>query len=78
MRKYQPIWEQLKLHSTVSLSATPALHKRIIKAVIKEKLKDLGYKLICAESGTIKKLAYTTNGKLITFNLEIDRSIRNL
>lgn len=78
MRKYQPIWDQLKLHGTVSLSATPSLHKRIIKAVIKEKLKDLGYKLLCAESGSIKKLAYETDGKLITFKLEIDKSIRNL
>ena len=78
MRKYQPIWEQLKLHGTVSLSANPSLHKRIIKAVTKEKLNDLGYKLMCAETSTTKKLLHKTDGKLITFILELDKSIRNL
>ena len=78
MRKYQPIWEQLKLYGTTSLSANPAMHKRIIKAVMKEKLKDLGWKILCAESGNIYKLAYKSEGKLVTFNLNVDKTIRNL
>ena len=51
-RHYNPIWRQLKalsrdLASTkgISVSAPRPLHKRIIKAVKKEKWLDLGYKL---------------------------------
>lgn len=78
MRKYQPIWEQIKETHTASLSANPIVHKRIIKAVTKEKLNDLGWKLMCKELGNTYRLLHTSEGALITFKLEIDKSIRNL
>jgi len=51
MRKYQPIWEHLKEHKSISLAADSSLHDRIIMAVYKEKNKDVGWKLLVSESG---------------------------
>lgn len=46
MRKYYPIWKQLKETGKCAISAHKALHKRIIKAVINEKDRDTGYKIL--------------------------------
>lgn len=69
MRKYQPIWEQVKLHSTASLAANPAMHARIIKAVRKEKYMDVGWKLLLSEQCKKYELKEKVEGKLITFYL---------
>lgn len=45
MRKYQSIWHKIKLDGTCTVSAQPALHKRIKKAVCKEKYNDTAYKI---------------------------------
>ena len=80
MRKYQPIWERLKQEpiAPVSLAAPLELHARIIKAVTKEKFKDLGWKLLCQERGSLYRLSYEVQGKSITFILVADKSFRNL
>ena len=70
MRKHQPIWDRLKRDLTASLSASPAMHKRIIKAVIKEKNRDLGWKLLTSEESKHYRLRYQINGALITFHLD--------
>ena len=49
LRQYQPIWEQIKSTGMCEISAHKAHHRRIIKAVTKEKYMDLGYKLECTE-----------------------------
>ena len=49
MRQYQPIWEQIKKARTATLIAPIVAHKKIIKAVCKEKYQDMGWKLLCAE-----------------------------
>lgn len=45
MRKYQIIWNQIKNTGECTIAANPALHKRLKKAVTKEKYNDTAYKL---------------------------------
>ena len=72
MRKYQPIWEAVKNSDkhTVSLAAPISTHRRIIKAVRKEKCNDAGWQLLLSEEGKKYKLKEKVEGKLITFYLE--------
>lgn len=69
MRVYQPIWEALKTNKTVTIQANPSSHPRIIKAVTKEKDKDVGYKLMVSETYQRAVLRAKINGAQITFNL---------
>ena len=48
-RKYEPIWEAIKRDGWCEISAHPAYHRRILKAIRKEKTQDLLYKLECLE-----------------------------
>lgn len=72
LRTYEPIWIAVKNNPNreASLAADPALHARIIKAVIKEKYMDKGWGLIMLELGKKYKLHYTKRGKVLTFRLE--------
>ena len=45
-RKYQPLWERIKITGTAKVVASPNIHTRIMKAVQKEKLNDINYKLV--------------------------------
>jgi hypothetical protein len=70
-KTYAPIWEKLKNspdHSC-TITAIPALHARIIKAVIKKKNEDLGYKVLLAEEGKVATLLKSVNQSTITFRL---------
>lgn len=67
MREYEPIWNKLKATKQVSITANRALHPRIVKAVKKEKWKDLGYKLQIEPR--IATLSHSTKGSVITFFL---------
>lgn len=49
MRQYTPIWNEIKINGCCDISTHRAYHKRVIKAVVKEKDLDLGYKLECTE-----------------------------
>lgn len=71
MRKYQAIWEQLKSKGSAKLVAKPDAHKRIIKAVTKEKYNDIGYKFELAQEDNIAVLSKEINGNIITFYLEV-------
>ncbi len=70
--RYSPIWETLKVNGECRITATPALHPRIIKAVIKRKNVDIAYKhTLLSESIPKKaKLQYHIQGSLITFTLD--------
>lgn len=72
MRKYQLIWEAVKnsKYQRASVAAELSMHKRIIKAVTKEKSKDLGWKLLMAEQGKKYALMHDSDGKCIMFYLE--------
>jgi hypothetical protein len=67
--RYQPIWDALKAQGQCRIVAPLPLHRRIIKAVIKRKDEDLGYKLELSEKYKKAKLAYKIEGNTITFTL---------
>ena len=52
MRKYQSIWLKIKTEGTCIIAAHPSLHKRVKKAVTKEKWKDTCYKVQWDLAGT--------------------------
>jgi len=60
MRKYQPIWENIKTNGHTTIVAPPIVHARIIQAVRKEKWRDMGWKFLLAE----KNLAYDLQQKV--------------
>lgn len=86
MRYYQPIWENLKALSIqdakekgVKITAPAALHKRIIKAVKKEKWMDIGYKMMLKEIDDREAtLLYTRSGSILTFKLRFSIGIKDL
>lgn len=70
MRKYESAWIELKNNGTVRIAAHRSLHRRIIKAIIKEKDIDLAFKLSCAEKYVKTAICYSRNTSVITFNLK--------
>lgn len=69
-RMYQPIWERMKSQGSCAVTAHPALHPRIIKAVIKEKYNDLGFKMLLDEAGIPwARISYRKDQSLIYFSL---------
>lgn len=71
LRQYEPIWIQIKSEGYCDISTHRAYHRRVIKAVVKEKDMDLGYKLECSESypPTIAVLRSSRSGSVIKFTL---------
>jgi predicted GTPase len=75
MRKHEHLWNLLKESTKmpasqakgISVRAQPKAHPRIIKAIIKEKYNDVGFKL--SEVSTHKKfrLAKRSEGNVLTF-----------
>lgn len=68
-RKYETLWKQLKANNKAAVVAVPAYHKRIIKAVIKEKNVDTGFKLLNSHEGRVAILKYDTEFSRIRFFL---------
>jgi len=69
--RYLPIWNKLKADRKVSVALPPPLHRRLIKAVIKRKDEDLGYKLLMGEECKKVYLSYTVEESVIHFKLSI-------
>lgn len=71
MRKYQPIWEQIKRDKTAIIVAPVDTHAYLIRQVVKEKHRDAGFRLLQSEVGKKLKLRITTDKKksTITFKL---------
>ena len=70
MRKYQAIWEQLKLPPhRAELAAPKNAHPRIIQAVRKERSNDLGWKYQLEEEGKRYRMKDTSNGGLLKLEL---------
>jgi hypothetical protein len=71
MRQYEPVWIAIKTQSHCEISAHRAYHRRIIKAVVKEKDMDLGYKLECTERYPPVQAVLRTSrsGSIIKFTL---------
>jgi hypothetical protein len=74
MRQYEPIWVKLKSmpqseahEKGVSITAPRALHRRIIKAVKKEKWMDIAYKLEIEPRVAV--LSHSQRNSILTFRL---------
>jgi hypothetical protein len=78
MAKYLDIWEALKKHKICVVAVNPALHERIIHAVINKKYYDEGYKLVLLEKGKRSKLTYKCTKTQIHFTLTESVNFRNL
>lgn len=83
MRHYESIWSQLKNLPAkqaetvgVSVTASRPLHPRIIKAVIKEKYQDLGYKILLGDRRSV--LAHIRQNSIITFYLTTSKGIEDI
>jgi hypothetical protein len=68
-RHYEGVWKQLKKDKKIVLALTPAWHKRVKKAICKEKHMDYGYKLMCDEDGRKSELTFNSNGSQLTITL---------
>jgi len=77
-RKYFSIWNTLKNSGACAIAAPVQLHPRIIKAVIKEKYMDTGFKLQSAESRRFNKIEYRIEGSRISFTMVAYSVLRNL
>jgi hypothetical protein len=69
MRQYEPVWIKLKKEKQVSITAHRSMHKRIIKAVTKEKWMDTAYKLEMFPIHAI--MTHTRKGSIVTFILTL-------
>ena len=69
-RKYQPIWNEIKQKKKCSVSAHPLLFKRIIKAVVKEKDRDLAFKIANDLDSLYLDITRDEEKHLITFRLK--------
>jgi len=78
VRKYYPIWQQLKTDNKVSIRVPRIYHRRLIKAVVKEKYSDIEYKFLLGERGKKAKLSYHVQGVVITFHLTQSLGVEDL
>lgn len=69
MRQYEPIWIKLKKEGSCRITAPTPLHRRIIKAVIKEKYMDDGYRLELSENNKSARIEHSCHQAVITFKL---------
>jgi hypothetical protein len=76
MRYYEPIWLRLKKNKVVQVTAPRPLHPRIIKAVVKEKWLDLGFKLELEPSYAI--LSHICTNSVVTFKLKVMKQFNNI
>lgn len=70
-RQYSKIWRELKQNKIARVAAPRALHRRIIKAVKKEKYMDFSYKLELSELMGGKKavISHDRSGGVLSFYL---------
>jgi hypothetical protein len=80
MRKYQSAWNQLRDNHTQPLviSAHPAYHRRIYKAIIKEKNIDTVHHLVVSELGKESKLSRKSDGNALTITLTISVALHGI
>lgn len=69
MRKYQPIWIELKSKLKARIAAPTPIHTSIVRGVLKEKNLDLGFKVLCTESGKWYRVTYTSKQNILEFTM---------
>jgi len=70
VRKYQPIWNTLKQKKRVVVVHPAHLHARLIKAVLKERTMDTGFRYELAEANRNAKVLSNSDGNMISFRLK--------
>lgn len=73
MRKYYPIWKELKAKKKVVVVHPSHLHARIIKAVLKERTMDTGFRFELSENNSYAKVLTSVDPNtpnMITFRLK--------
>ncbi len=70
MRKYQKIWLELKTKGTQHVLHPEHLHARLIKAVLKERTMDTGFRYELSEANKCAKVFAKSDGNIITFKLK--------
>jgi hypothetical protein len=76
MRQYEPVWNELKKKKVARITAHRALHPRIIKAVIKEKWMDVGYKIEIDPYHAF--ISYSIKHSIVTFTLTLKLNTANI
>jgi hypothetical protein len=76
MRYYEAIWEDIKKKEVVRITAPKPLHRRIVKAVIKEKWLDYAYKLELDNYTAI--LTHSISNSIITFKITKRLNLNNI
>lgn len=73
MRKYQPAWNQLKNNPSepLRIAVHRNYHKRVYKAIIKEKWMDQVFHLEQSMAGNRTTLSSSSQGDVLTINLHI-------
>lgn len=70
LRKYEPIWLQLKQTGKVRIACAPEHRARIRKAVYKEKDLDVAYKIQADMEKKFMRLEVVFKGNTIEFRLK--------
>ena len=78
MGQYKTVWQQLKEKGKVVLASPRPLHKRIIKALKKEKYKDLQFKFQLSDSNQRAVFTSDSEGTKIIVYLRIEKIQLNL
>lgn len=68
-RKYQDIWERVKTVRSCTVRVEPFLLARVKKAVIKEKNRDLGFKMLNDHDNFFLEFSYDREKKYLTTKL---------
>lgn len=68
--KYLPIWEKIKRTKNCTIEVEPKLAPRVKKAVIKEKHKDLGFKVLNDNDYLFLNISYDPAKKRMKFVLK--------
>lgn len=75
---YNDIWDILKSKGKCKVAAHPALHSRIIHAVVNKKYYDTGYKFELSEKLEHAILYYTKGKNHIEFRLAFFPDLRSM
>jgi hypothetical protein len=78
LRQYEKIWITLKRDRSIRIAAPRPLHKRIIKATMKERYMDLGFKLELAEANRWCRIQYRSEVNIIHIWLKFNLSAEDL
>lgn len=69
-RKYQPIWDRIKQNGSCTVEVEPFILARVKKAIIKEKNKDVGFKVLNTHDNFFLEFEYDKEKKRLKTTLK--------